>query len=50
MPDITKHTLSTKTSEFDKFISDKNLFSNDYIIVNMRDFEKAIDTLIKNYN
>lgn len=45
---ITKNTLSSKNSEFDKFVTDKADFKNDYVIVTVSDFEKSIGSLLKN--
>lgn len=45
---ITKNSLSSKNSDFDKFITNKNDFSDNYIIVNMSDFKKSINILLKN--
>ncbi len=45
--DITKHTNLLKTSDFDKFVTNKAKLNDDYIIINMSDFEKSIDSLLK---
>lgn len=46
--DISRNTLSSKNSDFDKFVTDKADFKEDYVIVTISDFEKSIDGLLKN--
>lgn len=48
--DISKNALLSTNSNFDEFINSKSDFIEDYIVVNMSDFEKSIDNLIKTAN